>query len=104
MTRWGQTVYLTDGKWVSTPYKAFLQSLRYKNKMYLQDIETPIGTANQDYYLYIGPYDHMLHAQDGQLMLKNGNDLFVVVKTEAVYAGDSVCYIWAVVRQIEEAQ
>lgn len=102
MERWGQCVCLTDGTWRSAPYKAFLQSLRYKNKMYLKEIQTPIGTANQNYYLYIGPYDHALAGEYGKLLLQRDTDSFAIVKHEAVYAGDTVCYNWAVVRRLEE--
>lgn len=102
MERWGQTVSLTDGHWNSQPYRALLQSLRYKNKMYLGGVQTPIGTAGQDYYLYIGPYDHRLDKLGPETVLQRGNDYFHIVKSEAVYAGEQVCYLWAVVHLVEE--
>ncbi len=106
MERWGQRVSLTDGhSWNGMPYRAFLQSLRYKNKLYLNEIQTPLGAAAQDYYLYIGPYDHALQDTAGhKYLLRRDKELFEVIKTEQIYGGDTVCYNWAVVRRMEEAE
>ena len=52
--KFGSSVRLTDGAgWYSPVYKAFLQPLRYKNKMYLEGTYTPIGRDNTGLYLYL---------------------------------------------------
>ncbi|MDR1464916.1 MAG: hypothetical protein LBJ11_06425, partial [Oscillospiraceae bacterium] len=50
---------MPDG-WRSAGYGAFLQPLRYKNKMYLGGVNTRIGFNREGYYLYLGPAGHDL--------------------------------------------
>lgn len=102
MDRYGQTVHLIDDEWVSTPFKAFIQSVRYKNKMYLKDVNTPLGVANQDYFLFIGPYDHHLNALHADVVVQQGENKYVVVKSESVKFGDKVCYVWAIMQRLWE--
>ena len=53
--RYGRSVSLSmeDG-WHSPQFRALIQPLRYKNKMYLEGVHTPIGIHDPGYYLYIG--------------------------------------------------
>ena len=57
--RYGRSVSLSmeDG-WHSPQFRALIQPLRYKNKMYLEGVHTPIGIHDPGYYLYIGPAAH----------------------------------------------
>lgn len=101
IARWGQAVTAIDGE-ESISFSAFIQSLRYKNKMYLNDVATPIGGFNQDYYLYIGPAQPMLQGAPGHTVLESGGKQYLTVKAEAVCLGTEVCYVWAVLRRLEE--
>ena len=58
MDKHGQTMqYSQDGEAFSPPYRAFIQPLRYKNKMYLDGKHSEIGYIDTSYYLYLGPAD-----------------------------------------------
>ena len=46
------TAHKADG-WCSTPFRALIQPLRYKNKMYLDGTYTDIGKSTSGNYLYI---------------------------------------------------
>lgn len=102
MNRHGQTVHFIDKDWTSTPFKAFVQSVRYKNKMYLKDVNTPLGLANQDYFLYIGPYDHQLSQLSAEAVVRQEENKYVVVKSECVKFGNKVCYVWAIMQRLWE--
>ena len=85
-------------------YKAFIQPLRYKNKMYLDGVYTQIGFNSQGHYLYIGPPDPDLTAcADGAFLLSDGIK-YQIDRAEKVYNGNRVFYIWAIIRTIVEVE
>lgn len=90
-----------DG-WTSNRYFGFIEPLRYKNKMYLNGINTEIGYDSQGHYLYIGPPDHDLSDLDDSFYLVAGKDKFIIDRAERVYKGNQVFYIWAIIRTIVE--
>ena len=53
LNTYGSSVYISgvDG-WKSPIFKAFLQPLRYKNKLYQQGSYTPLGINKNNVYLY----------------------------------------------------
>ena len=84
--------------------KAFIQPLRYKNKMYLNGVNTVIGFNSQGHYLYIGPPDPDLTlAQDGEYISCMG-EKYRIDRAEKVYKGEDVFYIWAIIRVIVEPE
>ena len=88
-----------DESWQSEIYNAFVQPLRYKNKMYLDDLHLDAGVEDMGYYLYIGPKEHDLTAllpQHG--FLKTADVKYSIIKSEKVYYADDVLYIWAILR------
>ena len=99
----GRTVEFSTAD-TSKSYKAFIQPLRYKNKMYLDGVYTQIGFNSQGHYLYIGPPDPDLTAcDDGAFLLSDGIK-YQIDRAEKVYNGDRVFYIWAIIRTIVEAE
>ncbi|MBP3697804.1 MAG: hypothetical protein J6J45_09715 [Clostridia bacterium] len=81
---------------------AFISPLRYKNKMYLNGVNTEIGFNSQGHYLYIGPPDPDLTlAQNGEYVSCMG-ERYRVDRAEKVYKGNGVFYIWAIIRVIVE--
>ena len=65
INRYGNTVHITGGdSWKSPSFKAFIQPLRYKTKLYMEGEHTPIGINRNDVYLYIGPAEHRLDKLD----------------------------------------
>ena len=74
INKYGRSIYITDDGWNSKIYNAFVQPLRYKNKMYLSGSFNELGHYGEGYYLYIGPakenFDNLskralLHTADG---------------------------------------
>lgn len=103
INRYGQTVYaeLESGQ-TSMRYKAFVQPVRYKNKMYLNAVESPIGTVSENYYLYVGPYDCQLNSAEEPVKIHTDIMTCTVERTECVFLDDEILYIWAILRRVIE--
>ncbi len=103
INKYGQPVraYSDDG-WSSGEYFAFIQPVRYKNKMYLNDVESPIGTVSECYYLYIGPADVILKNMEGKAKLSSSIMKCTVERSESVFFGDEIIYNWAILRRVVE--
>ena len=100
--QYGRNVSLCTNEGIKQSYKAMIQPLRYKNKMYLDGIYTEIGFNSQGHYLYIGPPDvDLTAANDGEYLSANGMN-YQIDRAEKVYAGEKVFYIWAIIRTIVE--
>ncbi|MBQ9553081.1 MAG: hypothetical protein IJU96_10005 [Clostridia bacterium] len=101
----GRTVTLRDanGDTLNT-FKALIQPLRYKNKMYLDGIYTEIGFNSQGHYLYLGPPEpDLCAAAAGDHLFADGIS-YQIDRAEKVYQNDKVFYIWAIIRTITEVE
>ncbi|MDR0531792.1 MAG: hypothetical protein LBG83_07005 [Oscillospiraceae bacterium] len=106
MERFGRQVRLClpDG-WQTEHFGAFLQPLRYKNKMYLGGVNTRIGFNREGYYLYLGPPEHDLTQLGRDMWIQaatNPAERYTVDRAEAVYFGEHPSHIWAIVRSMVE--
>lgn len=103
--KYGTTVSLSsDGKVFGTPYRAFIQPLRYKNKMYLMGVRSKLGWIDQSHYLYIGPAEKDIASLTSAARIRSQNENFYIVKAENVHLGDNIFYNWAVIRAVVEDQ
>lgn len=103
--KYGTTVSLSsDGKVFGTPYRAFIQPLRYKNKMYLMGVRSKLGWIDQSHYLYIGPAEKDVAGLTSAARIRSQNENFYIVKAENVHLGDNIFYNWAVIRAVVEDQ
>lgn len=100
----GNTVYLSgaDG-WQSPFFKAFLQPLRYKNKLYQQGDYTPLGINKNDVYLYLGPADHDLTKLNHTHRIHDAeNNTYMIDRAEKIKFNNQTLYIWAIIRKTTE--
>ena len=105
--KYGRTVRVIsyDESWQGELYRAFIQPLRYKNKMYLEDKRVALGIGDMSYYLYLGPAGHDLSVLDAdEYMLKSGNEKYIVTRAERLYYSDGIAYIWAVIKRVKEEE
>ena len=101
--KYGQNVVLKGpNSWTSSTYGGFIQPLRYKNKMYLNGVNTVIGFNSQGHYLYIGPPDHDLSTLSNDNWIEAEGKKFTVDRCEKVYLKNEVVYVWAIIREIVE--
>ncbi|MDR2524805.1 MAG: hypothetical protein LBC83_01210 [Oscillospiraceae bacterium] len=101
LRRYGRTaaLCLPDG-WRSPAFGAFIQPLRYKNKMYLGGVNTRIGFNSEGYYLYLGPPEHDLNQLGRAATIECGSESYTVDRAETVYCGDTPSHVWAIIRSI----
>lgn len=89
-------IYLTlaDG---SFTWRAFVEPLRYKNKLYVEESSVPEGMINRTAYRYIGPPDIDLNkiAPRGTL-ISMGNTLVTVSHSEEVSFDGNPIYIYGI--------
>lgn len=90
-----------DGEEI-TSFNAFLQPLRYKNKIYLRGVATELGYDSLKKYLLISPADVDLSVIDGtSLALFFGDKHLSIDHTEKVYLGKKPYYTWSIVSKEE---
>ncbi len=100
MDDYGCTVeYSKDGVSFTPPYKAFIQPLRYKNKMYLDGKHSEIGYIDNSYYLYLGPTNVDVRDNINFSRLKFKNNLYNFTHAENIRIGEDTMYIWAIIRR-----
>lgn len=97
--KFGRTMTYSDPHG-SYDFKAFLQPLRYKNKMYLSGTLTEIGYDTLRKFVLICPVSVNIPAVDGtRATLEFDGDSFCVDHCEKVFAGETPLYYWAIVHQ-----
>ncbi|MDR2646540.1 MAG: hypothetical protein LBB67_00205 [Oscillospiraceae bacterium] len=103
MERFGRQVFLClpDG-WQSEQFGAFIQPLRYKNKMYLGGVNTPIGFNREGYYLFLGPPEHDITKLGRDMWIQCGGERYTIDRAEVVYFGENPSHIWATIRSMVE--
>lgn len=103
--KYGRSVTVCDNKNnVIQKTKCIIQPLRYKNKMYTQGTPTEIGLAQSGYYLMIAPSTLQLNDIDENCYIADSHMTFHLDRNEKVYFGDSVMYIWAILRERNDGE
>lgn len=90
-------------EWSSERFKAHIQPIRYKTKLYLEGDFTEIGVNKNDVYLYLGPAKHDLTRLSADARIVDSDGAFYKIdRSERVlYCGECI-YIWAVIRKTTE--
>lgn len=79
-------------------FKALLQPLRYKNKMYLNAISTELRYDSSRKFLLIAPADVDVASADGyERIISDDRNNYVTDRCELIYFGQTPLYCWAVV-------
>lgn len=92
LSRFGYTVLITkDGR--TRAAKAFVQPLRRRHRLYINERYIPAGYFDNRYLLYIGSPDHPL--EDGMRVICSGEG-YRVVTAEEYGAHNETVYIWAI--------
>lgn len=100
ISRYGRSMKLVKSG-NETVFKAFLQPLRYKNKMYLNAVATDLRYDCSRKYLLIAEPDVDLSDADGyEAIITDENSKYVADRAEKIYLGDTPLYTWAVVTAI----
>ncbi len=97
--KYGVTVVSLNGE-DRVRFSAFLQPLRYKNKIYLSGVPTELGYDGLNKYLLIAPPEvDIEYIENSDWTLYFGGDSFATDHCESVYLGKKKLYHWAVVHK-----
>ncbi len=104
LNAYGNTIYISGpDNWQTPLFNAFIQPLRYKNKLYQQGSFTPIGINSNNVYLYIGPADHDLTKLDKAYRIHDSDkNTYMIDRSEKIVVKSETVYIWAVIRKTTE--
>ena len=87
-----------NGAYVRFP--AFLQPLRYKNKMYLGGARTELGIEEKKMFLLIYPAAvNITKIRHPDTAVVYDGYRYLVDRIESVYVGNEVIYNWAIVHK-----
>lgn len=100
LRRYGNTVVIhTGGRTEVT--KAFVQPLRRRHRLYINDKVIPAGYFDNAYKLYIGDCEHRFSYGDKTVITCMGEE-YTVVTGEEFYVGDDEVYVWAILSPKKE--
>lgn len=92
INQYGNSVNV-ENKGKTRTVKAFVQPLRYKNKVYVGGQYHKLGFLKTEKYLYIGPPEILL--ESGNTVIEMQNRKYIVKRCETYYVKDYAIYIWA---------
>lgn len=98
INRFGQTVKVVSTDDTDVYTKAFIQPLRYKDQTYMGGKCMDMGYFNGTNYLYIGDKNTRLDLYPFNTMLKTDDQTYVIKRAQAVYLGEDVLYVWAIIQ------
>lgn len=90
---YGCDVSIFDNDKVSAT-KAFVQPLRYKNRVYIGGRYHEMGLNKTDKYLYIGQVENKL--TENHSIIEAHNHKYIVKRCEVYYVKDIPVYVWAI--------
>ena len=94
LKKFGNTVRISRGGRTEVT-KAFVQPLRRRHRLYINDRYIPAGYFDNRYLLYIGPKDRPL---DRNMRLSHKGTYYKVITTDIFTDYDEDFYVWAVLR------
>lgn len=83
---------------------AWIQPLRYKNKMYLGGTYLPDGYWDGGHFLYIGPAGVRLDEMPPDTLLYRQGRCFCIQRAEPIGFANEVLYLWAILQTCEEGE
>ena len=96
LKKFGNTVRIRRGGRTEV-CMAFVQPLRRRHRLYINDRYIPAGYFDNRYLLYIGPGDRPL--EDGMRVVCRGT-AYTVVTAEIFAAHDEDIYVWAILMPV----
>lgn len=100
LKKFGNTVRISRGGRTEV-VKAFVQPLRRRHRLYINDRYIPAGYFDNRYLLYIGPGDKVL--EDG-MRVRCGRTGYTVVTSEIFAAHDEDIYVWAILMPVTKGK
>lgn len=93
--RYGNKVEITT-KNKTEHTKAFVEPLRYKNKIYVGDVKRLMGSDRTEKYLYVGLPENPL--VENCSVIETAERKYIVNRCENYYVNDMPVYVWAILK------
>lgn len=91
--RYGSQVTICrDGERIEA--RAFVEPLRYRNKIYIGGEYRPLGKLRREKYLYVGSAAHRL--EENHSVIETQGAQYIVKRCETYYVKDLPIYEWAI--------
>ena len=91
--RYGSSVTINQGgNRIST--RAFLEPLRYRNKIYIGGEYRTLGFLRREKYLYVGKSIHRL--VENKSVIETQDNKYIVKRCETYFVKDPPVYEWAI--------
>ena len=74
--------------------RAFVEPLRYRNKIYIAGEYRTLGVKHSEKYLYIGIPDITL--VENKTIVKRKDNEYLVKRVERYYVGEPIAYTWGI--------
>ena len=74
--------------------RAFLEPLRYRNKIYIGGEYRKLGFLKREKYLYVGKSDHRL--VENESVIETHGNKYIVKRCETYFVKDTPVYEWAI--------
>lgn len=100
LNRYGNTVRVVRGGRTEVT-KAFVQPLRRRHRLYINDRYIPAGYFDNRYLLYIGPGSHPLDTGTA-VICKDVR--YTVVTAEEFTVRDEDIYVWAILMPVSQTE
>ena len=85
----------------TTYSKAFIQPLRRRHRLYINDKIIPSGYFDNQYVLYIGDPTHPLERGMNTFITHDGQK-YTVVTSEQFKVGKDIIYVWAILLEYQK--
>ena len=76
------------------PTRAFVEPLRYRNKIYIGGGYRTLGMKHSEKYLYVGIPDITL--VENKTIVKRKDNEYLVKRVERYYIGEQIAYTWGI--------
>jgi hypothetical protein len=97
LQRYGDLVEIR-GEERALQVNAWIQPLRYKNKMYLGGTYLPDGYLDGGHFLYLGPAETRLDQMPSDTVLSRQGVRYMIQRVEPVWFANEILYIWAILQ------
>ncbi len=102
INKFGRTVTIIPGEGEEISTKAFIQPLRYKDSSNMGGKCMNVGYSSGRNYLYIGDKSTRLDLLPFDTKIATPDETYVAKRAQAVYLGESVVYVWAILQVFVE--
>lgn len=97
----GSTVMITDGEWISVPFKAILYPLWRKKSSNFEKRLTELGGSLMEYYHYIGSANHSITDLSEDALLIYDGEKYEFKHSDKAVTDNQVLYYTGILRKLK---